>query len=247
MKTIHLKTDKDIHLVGVLNVPNESEIEALEQFRFTISYTMFVSQENKESIEELSIAQNISYQKINHFLTYYVDHSMWYDKDGQNMVDKHFTQSKNLLLVTPIVNVTYLGNCLFKKFNALCKPNVYVDGVSIKDHSTGLSYIYRTDEPEADIEILPNPSEWPGEFSIYDKPWWERDSISAYDYACQSQEEVDMIKAQIEENEVEMDQDFQIIEEEVIKQLSNDPNFKEEKGKVIKFDFKKANNPKKVD
>ena len=63
MKTIHLKTDKDIHLVGVLNVPNESEIEALEQFRFTISYTMFVSQENKESIEELSIAQNISYQK----------------------------------------------------------------------------------------------------------------------------------------------------------------------------------------
>ena len=136
MKTIHLKTDKDIHLVGVLNVPNESEIEALEQFRFTISYTMFVSQENKESIEELSIAQNISYQKINHFLTYYVDHAMWYDKDGQNMVDKHFTQSKNLLLVTPSVNVAYLGNCLFKKFNAniiaIIIKNKYLRSLSFK-------------------------------------------------------------------------------------------------------------------
>ena len=68
MKTIHLKTDKEIHLIGMLNVPNESDIESLEQFRFTIAYTMFVSQDNNESIEELSIAQNISYQKINHFL-----------------------------------------------------------------------------------------------------------------------------------------------------------------------------------
>ena len=97
-------------------------------------------------------------------------------------------------LITPIINVTYLGNCLFKKFNTLCKPNVYVDGVSILDHSTGLSYVYRTDEPDAEIEILPDSKEWPGKFSIYDTPWWERDSISAYDYSCNSQEELDNIK-----------------------------------------------------
>ena len=125
MKTIHLKTDKEIHLIGMLNVPNESEVESLEQFRFTVAYTMFVSQDNNESIEELSIAQNISYQKINHFLSYYVDHAMWYDVNGQDMIDKHFTLCRNLLLITPIINVTYLGNCLFKKFNTLCKPNVY--------------------------------------------------------------------------------------------------------------------------
>jgi hypothetical protein len=230
----------------MLNVPNESDIESLEQFRFTIAYTMFVSQDNNESIEELSIAQNISYQKINHFLSYYVDHAMWYDVNGQDMIDKHLTQCRNLLLITPIVNVTYLGNCLFKKFNTLCKPNVYVDGVSILDHSTGLSYVYRTDEPDAEIEILPDSKEWPGEFSIYDTPWWERDSISAYDYSCKSQEELDNIKFQIEEGEIEHE-DWKIIEDEVIKQLSNDPNFNQENGKVIKFDFKKANNPKKVD
>lgn len=230
----------------MLNVPNESDIESLEQFRFTIAYTMFVSQDNNESIEELSIAQNISYQKINHFLSYYVDHAMWYDVNGQDMIDKHLTQCRNLLLITPIVNVTYLGNCLFKKFNTLCKPNVYVDGVSILDHGTGLSYVYRTDEPDAEIEILPNSKEWPGKFSIYDTPWWERDSISAYDYSCNSQEELDNIKFQIEEGEIEHE-DWKIIEEEVMKQLSNDPNFNQEKGKVIKFDFKKANNPKKVD
>jgi len=246
MKTIHLKTDKEIHLIGMLNVPNESEIESLEQFRFTIAYTMFVSQDNNESIEELSIAQNISYQKINHFLSFYVDHAMWYDVNGQDMIDKHFTLCRNLLLITPIINVTYLGNCLFKKFNTLCKPNVYVDGVSILDHSTGLSYVYRTDEPDAEIEILPDSKEWPGKFSIYDTPWWERDSISAYDYSCNSQEELDNIKFQIEEGEIEHE-DWKIIEEEVMKQLSNDPNFNQEKGKVIKFDFKKANNPKKVD
>ena len=58
--------------------------------------------------------------------------------------------------------------------------------------------------------------------------------------------ELDNIKFQIEEGEIEHE-DWKIIEDEVIKQLSNDPNFNQENGKVIKFDFKKANNPKKVD
>lgn len=247
MKTIHLKTDKKINLIGVLNVPNEPEIEAVEHFKFTVSFTMYVNQDKKQTIEELSIAQNISYQKINHFLSYYVDNALWYDKDGQDMIDRHFTQTKNLLLVTPIINVTYLGNCLFKKFNTLCKDNVFVDGLAIKDHITNLTYTYRTDDPDEDIEILPEPGTWPNEFTIYEKPWWLRDSVSCYDYACKSQEEVEQIREQIKENEEQINNEFKVIEDEVVKQMQSDPNFAEEKGKVIQFDFKKANNPKKVD
>lgn len=243
MKTIHLKADKDIDLIAVVNTPDSTEIEALEHFRFTVSFTMYVSQENNESIEDLSIAQNISYQKINHFLSYYVDHSLWYDKAGQDTIDKHFASTKNLLLITPLINPTYLGNCLFKKFNTLCKDNVWVDGLSIKDHSTDLTYTYRTDNPTEDIDILPT-KDWPGEFSIYDLPWWFRDSISAYDYSCNSQEELDAIRLQIED--IAIEEDFQLIEEEVVKQMGKDPNFKQEQGKVIQYDFKNGK-PKKVD
>mgnify|MGYP003644681448 CR=1 FL=1 len=249
MRTIHLKTDRDINLIAITEQPGTDEIDALDHYKFTVTYTMYVSEDHKSTIEQLSINQNISYQKINHFLNHYVDNSIWYDKIGQNMIDQHFSTTKNLLLVTPVINVTYLGNCLFRKFNALCKKNVHVDGISIKDWSTNLTYSYRTDEPEEGIDILPANAEWMGEFSIYDTPWWDRDSISAYDYACRDADDLEEVKDLIAEEGVDMGTDFQLIEDEVIKQMKTlDPAlYNEIKGEVIEVDFKSRLGPKKVD
>jgi hypothetical protein len=252
MKTIHLKSDKDINLIAITEQPGTDEIDALDHFKFTITYTMFVSQHNDATVEELSVAQNISYQKINYFLGNYVDNSIWYDKIGQNMIDSHFSTAKNLLLVTPTINVTYLGNCLFRKLNALCKDNVHVDGISVKDWGTNLTYSYRTDEPAEGIHILPSNEEWMGEFSIYDTPWWDRDSISAYDYACRTAEDLADVKEVLEEEGQIMGNDFQLIEDEVIKQMkANDPamfnEINEKKGEIIEVDFKSRSVPKKVD
>ena len=240
MRTIHLKSDNDINLIAVTEQPGTTEIDAIDHFKFTVSYTMYVSQDNDESLEKLSLNQNISYQKINHFLSHYIDNSIWYDKIGQDMVDMHFSTTKNLLLVTPHINVTYLGNCFFRKLNALCKDHVKVDGISIKDHGTNLTYSYRTDTPDEGIGILPDNDAWMGEFSMYDLPWWDRDSISAYDYACRDAEDLAEIKQVLEEEGVEMGNDFQLIEDEVVRQMkANDPAlFNEKKGEIIEVDFK---------
>jgi len=249
MRTIHLKSDKDINLIAVIEQPDTTEIDSLDHFKFTVTYTMYVSQDDDETIEQLSINQNISYQKINHFLSFYVNNSIWYDKTGQDMIDNHFSSAKNLLLVTPAVNVTYLGNALFRKLNALCKDNVHVDGISIKDWETNLTYSYRTDEPLEGIDILPDNKEWMGEFSIYDTPWWDRDSISAYDYACSNAKDLAEVKLVLDEEGHIMSNDFQLIEEEVITQMKSvDPSmFNEKKGEIVHVDFKSKVKPKKVD
>lgn len=252
MRTIHLKSDNDINLIAVTEQPGTDEIEALDHFKFTVAYTMYVSQDNDKSLEELSLSQNISYQKINHFLTQYVDNSIWYDEIGQNMIDMHFSTTKNLLLVTPHINVTYLGNCLFRKLNALCKDHVHIDGISIRDWATNLTYSYRTDAPEDIGNILPSNEDWMGEHSMYETPWWDRDSISAYDYSCRDAEDLKEIKSVLEEEGVDLGNDFKLIEEEVIRQM-NRSNTKamfgdqEPKGEVIEIDFKSKSSPKKVD
>ncbi|MDA7807313.1 hypothetical protein N8955_01115 [bacterium] len=251
MRTIHLKSDNDINLIAVTEQPGTDEIDALDHYKFTVAYTMHVSQDNDKTLEQLSLAQNISYQKINHFMTQYVDNSIWYDEIGQNMVDMHFSTAKNLLLVTPHINVTYLGNCLFRKLNALCKENVHVDGISIKDWSTNLTYSYRTDSPEEMKSILPSDEDWMGEFSMFETPWWDRDSISAYDYSCRDAEDLANIKTVLEEEGCVEVNDFKLIEDEVIRQMrhTNKAMFGDEevKGEIIEVDFKAKSKPKKVD
>ena len=46
--------------------------------------------DDNDRLEELSIKQNISYQKIEHLIRNYINNSIWYDVMIIQVIDAHF-------------------------------------------------------------------------------------------------------------------------------------------------------------
>ena len=137
--------------------------------------------------------------------------------------------------MTPEVNITYLTNCLFAKFNSICKPNITVSNIAVVDLETNITYDY--EDEDGDIpDFLPYQDEFMGELSIYDKVWWERDDISTYDNYAMDLEELEVIRDTLAKQKHLMDADFIMIEEEVRNQMTQAGFIPE--GEVVEVDFK---------
>ena len=247
-RTVRLKKTKEINLLAVFNIDDSAVVDSLQSNKFLVSWTMYVEKYPDSDITDISIKQNVSYQKILHFLDNYVNDSLWYDPECIPCIDRNFSSAKNFLFITPTVNLTCLSNVLFRKFNALCSDNVFVDSIEIYDFETDLNYEYFNDTKEYDDLNLPTAKEFVGEYSIYDNPWWERSSISTYDYAVKTEQDLLDIRKELEESEKLMEKDLKVIEEEVIKQFKKTYNVETAKGELIKVDFtSKTKTPKKLD
>lgn len=247
-RTVRLRKSKEINLLAVFNVEDSAVVDSIQSNKFLISWTMYVEKYPDSDLTDISIKQNISYQKILHFLDNYVNDSLWYDPECISCIDRNFSSTKNFLFITPKVNINSLSNVLFRKFNSLCSENVFVDGIEVYDFEADLNYEYFNDTKEYDDLNLPSAKEFVGEYSIYDKPWWERSSISTYDYAVKSNQELLDIRKELEESEKLMEQDLKVIEDQVIKQMRDTFKIETTKGELIKVDFtSKTKTPKKLD
>ena len=235
-KKVKLKSALDVQTIAIFGERDSSTIVGIQPNQYTISWSMYAELEGESTdIEALSIEQNISFHRISHFLKYYVNNCIWYDQHSCRTIESHFTTTDNVFLVTPDVNITYFTNCLFAKFNSICKPNITVCNIEVLDHDTNISYDYEDTEGEIP-EFLPLQEEFMGPLSIYDTPWWERDDISTYDNFASDDDELITIRTNLAEKKDILNADFEMIELEVKHQMSNAGMI--EAGEVVEVDFK---------
>jgi len=79
-KKVKLKSDAEVNIISVFGRDDGLEIEAIKSQRYLIKFGMYASLDDiVDDIQTLSIDQNISYQRIMHFLKYYLHDSLWYD------------------------------------------------------------------------------------------------------------------------------------------------------------------------
>lgn len=218
MKKVTLKSALDVQTIAVFGNKDSTEIVAIQPNQYTISWGMYATLEDGQDIEQLSLEQNISYQRICHFLKYYVNNCLWYDNHCCRTIETHFASTDNVFLVTPDVNITFLTNCLFAKFNSICKPSITVSKISVLDQDTGIAYDYE-DEYGQIPDVLPYQKDFMGELSIYDTCWWERDDVSSYDNYALDEEELKAVRKTLSENQDVLEEDFDAIEKEVKSQM----------------------------
>ena len=235
-KKVKLKSALDIQTIAIFGERDSSTIVGVQPNQYTISWSMYAQlDEDSLDIESLSLEQNISYHRICHFLKYYVNNCLWYDQHSCRTIESHFTTTDNVFLVTPDVNITYFTNCLFAKFNSICKPNITVCNIEVLDHDTNISYDYEDTEGEIP-EFLPLQVDFMGPLSIYDTPWWERDDISTYDNFALDEDELISVRENLADKKDILNADFEMIESEVKHQMSNAGMI--EAGEVVEVDFK---------
>ena len=218
MSKITLENNLPCTVIAVLGNEKDKEskeIQFIEPFSFIVSWSMYASYEDDDiSIEELSIKQNISYQKIEHLLKNYINNAIWYEPDAIQVIDAHFPSSQNVLMVTPGTNVMHIANCLFAKFNSICDEYITVCKLEVQDIATGISYNIEDYEGEIPT-ILPQQQNFMGELSVYDKPWWERSDVSTYDNKWLDKEEQERVRNNLAESKELLEEDFKQIEKDV--------------------------------
>lgn len=229
---------RPVSLIACLSKGKEKEIDHMEAFNFVIEWEMFTTIEPNADIVEASIHQNVAFQKIELFLQRYVNGAIWYDEDGMDCVQCHFSSTQNPLFITPVANLTYVTNCLFAKFNAFCNKNVIVCKVKLTDLESGMEYLTSTNSGFIeDVATLPTQDDWMGELSIHEEPWWHRDDVSAYDNRAETKEELVELRQKLEDNHDLLNEDWTTLEKEIRNVL--DPQ--EPDGEVIDLqDFKKT-------
>ena len=224
-------------IVGDDNEQND-EILMVEPFTFKIAWTMFASISEDIDILELSIQQNIAYQKIEHMIKHYLNNSLWYSPTNNNTIDAHFSASQNVLIVTPDTNVMYIANCLFAKFNAICQSDIIVGKVAVQDTGTGITYTVEDSEGGLP-EILPLQDEFMGELSMYDIPWWNRSDVSTYDNKALDFEELGQIRENLAKSKELLEQDWKMIEDDVRTYMADNTEGLTD-AEIIEIDFSKA-------
>ncbi len=215
---VKLTCHKEVSVVTIFG--SKKEIVAVQPNRFKMSWGMFASLHPDSDADKLAIDQNISYQKIHHFLSYYVDNALWYAPESMECMDNHFSATDNALIITPSTNISILSNCLFAKFNSISKPDIHVCDLNIFDYATNMSYDY-SDEEYIIPSVLPQQKEFMGELSVYEQPWWERDDVSTYDNKALNTEELTNIRKKLLESEDILERDFREIEDAVTMHLTD--------------------------
>jgi hypothetical protein len=97
---------------------------------------------------------------------------MLIDENGKN-------RCSNYIMLTPFEPTDdHLAGLMQSKLTALANKTMTFGSVRIKsDNANGLVFRFVGDADD----FLPPMSEWIGEYSYFDKPWWNRDDASTLD------------------------------------------------------------------
>lgn len=234
---VKLSKDLEISLTSIFSVDDTAEISLVDANKYRITWKLYavLNDASDETLNKITFNQNVSYQKIIHFIKNYIDNAIWYDVPGNRMMATHFASSENVFIITPTLTLPALTACLFAKLNSLCKDGIFVSDVIIKDLTSDISYEYNDDDAEVPV-ILPTQEEFMGSLSIYTAPWWLRDDLLTYDNCAIDEDELAKIKDTLIQYDEKVKQDFKDIENEV----SNALNMTDE-AEIIEIDFKSQN------
>lgn len=215
----------------------------INMIRFKLIYSLVTdaSGGDSKSIEEAQLDQNSSFAKVNAFISNILSDSLVVKNGEMVEVVMGATASfQNNIIVLPQVHESVLISALHCKLNTIVGKNTFVELVELENLDETLSYKLFCDEGEMEYYDLPQQSEWQGELSYWDTPWWYRYDISTMDRTANNQEEYDAWVAAVESEKVnEMNRMlFEEIDRQILN-MYNEEHQDEKSGVVVEVDFTK--------
>ena len=104
-KKVKLKSESEVNIISVFGRDDGLEIEAIKSNRYIIKFGMYATLDDTDDVQGLSVDQNISYQRIQHFLKYYLHDSLWYDKYAVRTLENHFATTDNVFVVLSLIHI----------------------------------------------------------------------------------------------------------------------------------------------
>jgi hypothetical protein len=164
---------KAIKVVGSKLVPTTWKLNA---------EVLYEDSDEEDKQGDLEIKIGIA--KIRYWLTNYVNNCVMFDVGNEWAMRAIFNADDQCDITNNIMMLPWdpqddlIAEILHSKFNALAGPYLQFGIIELSsDDDLGLSYMF-TGDGEGN---LPEVSEWIGDHTFYDKPWWARDDGSTFD------------------------------------------------------------------
>lgn len=184
MNIMQITKNIPVHMVWVYDNEDRRQVKSCT---YDIEYSLRTDVEPTATRKQAFLQQNISFSTINSFLYDQLHQSIIYDMDSKAVVERAFASHDNNFLILPDLSDACLAMALHCKLNYICHENSFVESISIKDKIDGIAYSMFADDDEYDQ--LPTISEWIGELSFWETPWWRRRDFSTFDNVASSKEE----------------------------------------------------------
>jgi len=245
MEIIQISKMIPVHMLWVYDQEDRRQVKAQT---YEIEYSLRTEVSPKETQKQAYLQQNISFSVINSFLYDQLHQSIIYDMESKGLVERAFASHDNNFLILPDMSDACLAMTLHCKLNSICHENSFVESISIKDKIDNIAYSMFTDDNI--YENLPTMSEWLGELSFWETPWWRRKDFSTFDNIAASKEEHEEffnkdinkdILLRMEEPiaEIEARVVADIYGKEINEVLEKNTTSDKEKGELLEVDFKK--------
>lgn len=184
MNIMQISKNIPVHMTWVYEQEDKKQVKACT---YEIEYSLRTEVEPGQTQKQAFLQQNISFSVINSFLYDQLHQSLIYDMDSKATVERAFASHDNNFLILPDMSDACLAMTLHCKLNAICHENSFVESISIKDKIDNIAYSMFADDNEYDQ--LPMMSEWLGDLSFWESPWWRRKDFSTFDNFAESKEE----------------------------------------------------------
>lgn len=240
MKTLKMEKCIPVNMIALDAEGGYMDIALLE-----LSYVIStdVVDPTEEILLQAQLDQNVGFAKINIFIENMLNNNILITAEGaKEMGEKIDIFENNIVMLPDLTEVTLLA-ALYAKFNSITAENTSVKALSLRNVRDNVTYSYEIDEDdEVDNMELPTAKEWLGEYPYWENTWWERNDISTYDKAAETEEELNKWKKYAAESKIDElnKQTFEEIEEEVgavFQRVVNSINKGQASGELIEVDF----------
>lgn len=222
----------------------DNDIKKVEVKTYEVNFTLSTDASEVDDIFQAQVDQNVSFSKILYFLENVVDESFVFKNDIMADMHKYVaTTFDNNLIILPSLEEHVLVLALHSKMNAIAVQS-NIERIQLKDLDLQLNYDYFSDEFDDIVPALPPMSEWLGELSFWEVPWWNRNDASTFDNCAESPEELEAVRKRMQDEDDDANmhnQAFEVLENEIRSLFKRAKDSKEgkttEEAEIIEIDF----------
>ena len=231
MRSLSLEKSSNIKLIML-----ENKRFVVRHYEVSFSMLTSASADEKE-MEELQLEQNISFAKVMCFVDAVLNDSIVITAESLPYYEKTLCEFSNNYMLVPDTSDNTMISVIMSKLNSIVGDSTEVNTVTLFDLDDQLKYRLEIFEEDDDNEMI-DIKEWLGEFVLNDLPWWCRGDDSTWDGVAKSQEDYDIIKSKIEEEERESI--FDDIDESIRRLFKSVQQGADPEAEVIEVDFQDA-------
>lgn len=167
----------------------DRQAQEITMHNYEITYDIWTHYEHTQDIDDARTEQEITFAKINTFLSEIIDQSIVLEKSEDLDAYAEFFSFANNFVVLPELNENVFLAALHCKLNAIAGENTEISELSLRDIQEDITHSYYLESDTYDE--LPAASEWQGEMPYWPGCWWNRPDVNTLDRNAQTQEEYD--------------------------------------------------------